>query len=311
MTKGKNKRDLLAIGHTALDYIIKVEDFPAANTSASIDKMKQLYGGAAANVAMVGASLNLKTSLVSAVGKEFVDSKYHKQMKDLGINTDSMIISESENTPTAFVLTDDNKDQISYFYWGAGKKFQEIDAPIDAISNVRAVHLATGDPNFNHRSGIVANEMGDQGDEKLVSFDPGQDLHMYTLSKLKEVLNCCDILFGNHHEIDRILKSLNVDINELRELGPTIVVKTCGKDGSHIYSNEKIEIDPIYRPAVDPTGAGDSYRAGFLKAYLNGESLEDCGKLASAVSSFIVEKEGCQTNIPSLDLAKKRMNEFY
>ncbi|MGL6299027.1 MAG: carbohydrate kinase family protein [Methanobacteriaceae archaeon] len=311
MSNKTNKQDLLAVGHTALDYIIKVEDFPGANTSAAIDKMKQLYGGAAANVAMVGATLGLKSSLVSAVGKEFIDSEYHRQMKDLGINTDSMIISEDENTPTAFVLTDAKKDQISYFYWGAGKKFQESEVPIDAISNVKAVHLATGDPDFNHRSGIAANEMNENGDEKLVSFDPGQDLHMYTLSKLKEVLKCCDILFGNHHEIDRILESLNIDINGLRDLGPNIVVKTCGKDGSYIYSNEKIEIESIYRPAVDPTGAGDSYRAGFLKAYLNGESLENCGKLASAVSSFIVEKEGCQTNIPSLDLAKERMNEFY
>ena len=74
---------------------------------------------------------------------------------------------------------------------------------------------------------------------------------------------------------------------------------------------DKIDIEAIYKPAVDPTGAGDSYRAAFLSKFLNGYSLEECAKFASSVSSFIVEKKGCQTNIPSLVEATNRMKEFY
>ncbi len=61
----------------------------------------------------------------------------------------------------------------------------------------------------------------------------------------------------------------------------------------------KLDIDAIIRDTVDPTGAGDSYRAGFLNAYLKGEDLETCGKFASSVASFVVEAEGCQTNVPN------------
>lgn len=64
-------RDLLAIGHSAHDYIIRVPEFPKANFSAPISDMKTFNGGAAANVACVGAKLGLKTSLVSAVGGDF------------------------------------------------------------------------------------------------------------------------------------------------------------------------------------------------------------------------------------------------
>ena len=300
-------QDLLVIGHTALDYIIQVEKFPVANTATTIENMKNFHGGAAANVAMVGASLGLKTSLVSAVGANFLDSDYHMKMKGLNINTDSMIMVEDEETPTAFVVTDKNQDQIFYFYWGAGKNFKKTKAPKIAINNAEAVHLATGSPHFNCASGIMARE-----ENKIVSFDPGQDLHMYNTKNLEKVIKNCTILFGNHHEIERILKSLAIDISGLKELGPEIVVKTCGEDGSIVYSNdEKIRIDPIYRPAIDPTGAGDSYRAGFLYSYLNGNSLENCAKFASSVSSFIVEKEGCQTNIPRYEEVKDRMNNFY
>ena len=301
----REKRDLLAIGHAAFDYIIQVKEFPQPNSSTAIKNMSTFYGGAAANVAVVGSNLGLKTSLVSAVGGDFQGSDYQKQLQKLDINIQDMIVIEDDKTPTAFVLTNDNHDQIFYFYWGAATKFKESEAPQKAIKGVQGVHLATGDPQFNLKCGKVA-----RSEDKLISFDPGQDLHMYSRQDLENVLKLCDILFGNHHEIERILKIIQMDIDVLREYGPSIVVKTLGKEGSLIYSQEKIKVEAIVRKATDPTGAGDSYRAGFLKAYLQGKSLDECGKFASAVASFIVEAEGCQTNVPDIEMVKNRMQKM-
>jgi sugar/nucleoside kinase (ribokinase family) len=300
----KKKRDLLAVGHTAFDYIIKVKDFPFPNSSTSINSMKTFYGGAAANVAMVSSKLGLNVSLVSAIGEDFEGSDYESTLYDHDIDIDDMIRIKDDKTPTAFVLTDSNQDQISYFYWGAASQFKNSKPPEEAIMNVKSVHLATGDPKFNGKCGNVARD-----EEKIISFDPGQDLHMYSSSELRGVIKICDILFGNHHEIDRILNILDMNIDEMRDYGPSIVVKTLGKDGSIIYSKDEIKIDPVYRKPFDPTGAGDSYRAGFMKAYLNGNSLKNCGRFASAVASFIVEAEGCQTNIPDKEMVQKRMEK--
>ena len=298
------KTDLLAIGHTAFDSIVLVKEFPVPNSSTLIKQIKNFDGGAAANVAVVASTLGLKSALVSAVGRKFKDSEYHSKLKKMGIDTDNMIVIENEKTPMAWVFTDSNNDQISYFYWGAAAYFKKSDPPEKAIEKTNAVHLATGDPSFNRRSGEVASSF-----EKLISFDPGQDLHMYSPDALKSVIKVCNILFGNHYEIDRILAVLNLNMDELRNIGPEIVVKTYGKDGSTIYADKKIKIDAIVREPVDPTGAGDSYRAAFLNAYLRGENLEYCGKFASSVSSFIVEAEGCQTNVPDYDMAVARMKE--
>ncbi len=300
----REKRDLLAIGHTALDYIIQVNKFPLPNSSTAINNMRTFHGGAAANVAVVASSLGLKSSLVSAVGGDFQGSDYKKYLNNHNIDIQDMIVVEEDKTPTAFVLTDDNHDQIFYFYWGAATRFKESKIPYDAIKNVRAVHLATGDPSFNWKCGKFASEEG-----KTISFDPGQDLHMYSNQDLRDVLKITDILFGNHHEIERIQENLKMSVDELRNFGPSIVVETRGRDGSVIYSDKTIKVNALARDPVDPTGAGDSYRAGFLKYYLEGESLEYCGKVASAVSSFIVEAEGCQTNVPDLKMVQKRMME--
>jgi len=299
----REKRDLLTIGHTALDYIIQVNEFPLPNSSTAIKKMRTFHGGAAANVAVVASSLGLKSSLVSADGGDFPGADYQKDLENNNINIQDMIVVKEDKTPTAFVLTDNNHDQIFYFYWGAATRFKESKFPYDAIKNVQAVHLATGDPSFNWKCGKFARTEG-----KIISFDPGQDLHMYSPQDLLEVLKISDILFGNHHEIERILKTMKMNVDELRDFGPSIVVKTRGREGSTIYSDETINVDALEREPVDPTGAGDSYRAGFLKSYLERESLEYCGKLASAVSSFVVEAEGCQTNVPSLEMVHQRMN---
>ena len=77
--------DLLAIGHAAHDYIIRVPTFPKANFSSPITDMKTFNGGAAANVACVGANLGLKTALVSAVGGDFKKTEYFEHMEDLGV----------------------------------------------------------------------------------------------------------------------------------------------------------------------------------------------------------------------------------
>lgn len=303
----KNKNDLLAVGHTALDYIITLEKFPEPNNSASLNDLKNFNGGAAANVAMVAATLGINTSLISAVGSEFLDSPYKKQMNDLNIDTNSFIIVKNKATPTAFILTDSNGDQISYFYWGAAEEFKNSIIPIKAIENAEMVHLATGDPTYNWKFGKAANDMG-----KVVSFDPGQDLGLYPIDTLRDLIKNTSILFGNHHEIKRILDSLKLDIHDLIDIGPKIVIKTCGKGGSDVYLKDtKIHVDSVPRKAIDPTGAGDSYRAGFLSRYINGESIEDSAKFASAVSSFVIEAQGCQTNIPSFDKAYERMIDFY
>ena len=47
---------------------------------------------------------------------------------------------------------------------------------------------------------------------------------------------------------------------------------------------------------MDPTGAGDAYRAGFLAGYVAGKSIRDCGLLGAGVAAKTVEKYGTQTH---------------
>ena len=72
-----------------------------------------------------------------------------------------------------------------------------------------------------------------------------------------------------------------------------IIVITYDAEGGRIYTGKEEFIIPVISvKAVDPTGAGDAYRAGFLLALTRGYSLSTCGKIGSTVASFAVRTQG-------------------
>ncbi|WP_457612172.1 carbohydrate kinase family protein [Methanocaldococcus sp.] len=292
---------ITCVGHIALDYIFNVEKFPEPNTSIQIPSAKLYHGGAAANTAVGIKKLGVDSELISCVGYDFKNSKYEKYLKTLGVNIAHLFYSDEEETPKAWIFTDKDNNQITFFLWGAAKHYRDI-KPFELKSNI--VHIATGDPKFNI-------EMAKKNYNKsIVSFDPGQDLPLYNKEDLEEVIKYSNFLFMNKHEFERAKNLLNYNLEDfIKNLD--ILVVTKGSKGSVIYTkDEKIEI-PAIKPkkVVDPTGAGDAYRAGFLTGYLKGYDLKSCGLIASATASFVVEEKGCQTNLPTWEEVVERLRK--
>ncbi|HIQ38503.1 MAG TPA: carbohydrate kinase family protein [Methanothermococcus okinawensis] len=300
----EDKKKIIAVGHIALDYIFNVERFPEPNTSIQIPSVKRYYGGAACNVAVAVAKLGLRSGIVSCVGYDFINTGYSSYLKSLNIDVSNIYHSDEEETPKAWIFTDPENNQITFFLWGAAKHYKELKPP---TFDGDIVHLATGDPDFNVRCVDTAKREG-----KVVSFDPGQDLPLYSKENMEYIVNNVDFVFMNIHEYRRTLKLLKINEEDFRRMVPTLVV-TLGERGSIIYSKDKeIKIPSIPTKVEDPTGAGDGHRAGFLTAYLKGYDLKDCGLVASAVASFVVEKRGCQTNLPTWeDVVERLKNRGY
>ena len=297
----KNKKKIVTVGHIALDYIFNVEKFPEPNTSIQIPSVKKYYGGSACNVAVVVAKLGLRSGIVSCVGYDFINSNFSTYLKNLNIDVSNIYHSDEEETPKAWIFTDPENNQITFFLWGAAKHYKELKPP---TFDGDIVHLATGDPDFNVRCVDTAKK-----ENKIVSFDPGQDLPLYSKENMEYIIDNVDFVFMNVHEYRRTLKLLNIDGEGFRKMVPILVV-TFGEKGSIIYCKDKeIKIPSIPTTVEDPTGAGDGYRAGFLTAYLKGYDLRDCGLIASAVASFVVEKRGCQTNLPTWEDVMGRLKE--
>lgn len=271
------------VGHTAWDHLFRVSSLPSRHASSPIRDHKIYFGGGGANVAATISRLGGKCTLISAVGPEFAGSDYAAWMTEVGIYPQLFVV-EGTQTPTAYIFTDDSGDQITFFEWGASSYFHRASAPALA-----AVHLATADPDFNAR---VA------GKAAFCSFDPGQDLPWYSVEQLETILLSTTVLFANRHEMATLCEKLTTSIQALVNRIPIVVI-TMDVEGSILFTKgEKYTIPIVPVPLKDPTGAGDAYRAGFLTAYQKGYLPLTCCKVGTVTASFVVEKFGCQTNLP-------------
>ncbi|MDD2613589.1 MAG: carbohydrate kinase family protein [Methanosarcina sp.] len=285
-------RIISIVGHTALDYIVDVEKIAGKNESSPVTDYDEYPGGGAANIAAAITRLGGMSQLISPVGKDFASSGYEKILTDAHVDLSRLYRLDDQKISKAFIFTDEEHNQTTYFYWGASSKFKELEPePVDFV------HLATADSVYNAKLAQIAG---------FVSFDPGQDLVTYSKENLELVLANTDILFANRHEIRRVSEMTGKSFSELKAMIDVIVV-TYDSKGSTIYTNEgEFEIPVVSVKAVDPTGAGDAYRAGFLLALTRGYSLPTCGKIGSTVASFVVQARGCQTNLPTWEEMKTR-----
>ncbi|MHC1626191.1 MAG: carbohydrate kinase family protein [Methanoculleaceae archaeon] len=280
------------VGHTAIDHIMRVPVLPQPNHSTYVVNHQVLFGGGAANIAACIARLGGDVTLLSAVGGEFSGSDYDRWLDRLGV-VKSFYVVEDKRTATAYIITDGAGDQVTYFEWGASSIFSEKEPP----DGIDFVHIATADPTFNTK---VAEK------SRFCTFDPGQDIVRYTADDLRTILDNCDILFANRHEVMRICSILGISEGELADRVP-VAVFTRDASGSVLHTEgREIYVPAVRVNAIDPTGAGDAYRAGFLTACMRGLDLVRCCRVGAVTASFVVEAVGTQTNLPDWSAMRER-----
>jgi len=104
-----------------------------------------------------------------------------------------------------------------------------------------------------------------------------------------------DIILPSGDEARLLTGDLETDTacRRLIEMGVQVVVLKLGERGCRVYSHDGVfDVPGFAVEAVDPTGAGDCFDAGFISGYLDGMSLVDAAKLANAMGALGVSRKG-------------------
>ena len=293
-------KKVLVTGSLAYDYIM---NFPGhfgdhilpdkihiLNVSFVAKNLSREFGGTGGNIAYNLALLKEKPILAATAGYDFTE--YKDILKKTGVQTDYIEVISKERTASAHIITDKTDNQINAFHPGS----LEFDNwSIKNIVTKTKPDLAILAP--SNVSGMVkrAKELKQQKIPYI--FDPGQ---MVSLFSKKDILACvegCKMIIGNDYEMEIVSRKTGLKIDDLKKKIDIIVV-TLGAKGSRIYSgSKKIKIPAVKgKRILDPTGAGDAYRAGFIKGLLLDLPLEQCGKLGAQASIYTVEIYGTQTH---------------
>lgn len=291
--------EVLLLGSICRDRIMRYEESfiphlqgdPAAlSLSLLVHKMTETYGGTAVNIAYTLALLGDSSTLLTAVGEDA--KQYLGRLSHMGINTNHVKIS---HLPTAsFTCATDNAcRQIGFFYPGAMQEAREISLS-EWVQDHPLVVQSAHDPEAMAKHVSEAHNLGFP-----LIYDAGQQVSNVTPDDLEHGLEAAHVLMLNEHEMAILSRRTNQSIALINSRVP-IVVTTLGENGS-LITGSIVETD-IHIPAVrvetivDPTGAGDAYRSGFLHGYRRGKDLRVCGQMGSCAASFAVEHQGTQTH---------------
>jgi sugar/nucleoside kinase (ribokinase family) len=129
---------------------------------------------------------------------------------------------------------------------------------------------------------------------------------------IRKAIQSVDIFLPNASEARRLTgeQELPLAIQFLGKLCPLVVVKD-GVNGSWAFSNQKlIHIPAITVEPVDTTGAGDNFNAGFLNAWLDGQSLDNCLKWGNIVGGLSTTVLGGTVRRITCDMVKKYLDNW-
>ena len=296
--------DVLTSGYVSMDHIIKIAS-PAKVGFTSLVTNKSnariFYGGCSVNIAYALSRLGMVSLPVLRVGGDWEENGFRAFLEEGGVPLDGITVLPEEATSVCYLLQDNNNDHITVFYPGAmdGKYAGGMKDELFRGTRMGVITVAPEKDNREFFEKCRENQVP-------VVFGMKDDFDAFPETFLKELLTGSRIIFTNEVEREIIEKIYGFsDITELFEIGEAeIIVTTLGKDGSICYIREKdgirqerIGICPV-EEVVDATGSGDAYMAGFLYGYLKGYAPEECCKLGGTLSSFVIQSEGCCTNVP-------------
>lgn len=256
-------------------------------------------GGAPANFAYHVNQLGGKGIAISAIGKDALGEDIKRILASKGLEA----ILPEVDCPTGVVhVSLDEKGVPTYTIvegvaWDNVPYTLEMKAVATQACAVCFGTLAQRNPVTRE---TIRAFIADMPTDSLKVYDINLRQHFFNKEIIEESLKVSDILKINDEEIVVVANLLGLKGTPedacraiLRTYGLRLVVLTKGGDGSEVITEDRVLSVACPKVEIaDTVGAGDSFTAAFIRAYLHGDSLEECHRLANEVSAFVCSRSG-------------------
>src|SRR6478735_127912 len=280
---------LLICGSIATDHLMSfagkfkdslvVDQLDKISVSFLVDDLEIRRGGVAPNMCFGLGRLGLRPVLVGAAGEDFAD--YRSWLERHGVDCDSVHISESRHTARFVCTSDSTMAQFASFYPGAMSEARLIElAPIvKRVGDPEYVLIGADDPDamLSH-----TEECRERGYPFIA--DPSQQLAFGEGDLIRKLIDGAAILFSNEYESHMIQSKTGWTQDDI-----------LARVGILRRDDKTIELPAAKNvAALEPTGVGDAFRAGFLGAMTWGVGLERSAQVGCVLAAYVVETVGTQ-----------------
>ena len=247
---------VICAGHINWDVTMHVDRLPEPDGEVQIQELIQSGGGSAANVAVGLSGLEADATVFGSVGGDDSGAFALQELDRLGVECGHVLVAKEETTAVKYLVVDDCGEVMVFASDGANESFTAGDLPPRVVTEADHLHLTSQRPETAVELAALVRDVGG-----TVSFDPGRRVGQRAY---KRAFPHVDVLFCNRREAE-------LAADDYRKHGPDdgLLVIKRGGDGATVNTPERTVSHPGYDiDAVDTTGAGDAFAAGFLVAWL-------------------------------------------
>jgi sugar/nucleoside kinase (ribokinase family) len=306
--------DVTCLGIFVADVIARpVDEYPRRGELALCEAITPSIGGCAANTGIGLQKLGVSTGVMGKVGRDGFGEFVKGVLAENGLETNGVAEDDAASTSATMVMVAGDGERSFVHCIGANARLTEDDVDWELIAGSKLLHIAGHFlmPSFDGapcaRVLRRAREMG-----ITTALDTAWDASGRWLETLRPTLPYIDYFVPSYSEARRCVEGLTGrDTPEnvarfFQEQGVGTVALKMGEAGSYLRGAAQdgypeYRVPPFRVRALDATGAGDAFAAGFLAGVMNGFDLELTGKLANAVGACCVTQVGTVAGIRPLD----------
>jgi len=292
--------DVVGFGALNLDKLFKVNMIAKEEEEGSVLDFKESAGGSAANTVVGLARLELKTGFIGKVAADREGNFLLDDFRKEKVDVKGVSVSERGRSGVVMGFIDQKGDRALYVDPGVNDQVEFKDINLDYVSGTEFLHLSSfvGEKPFKAQKQLI-----EQLSSVKISFDPGAIYARKGLAALKPIIRRSYVMFPNGIEVKLLTgQDYREGAATFIKLGADLVAVKLGKRGCYVTDGKESHLIEAYKvEAVDTTGAGDAFCAGFLYGLIKRKDLYECGRLGNFVASRCISKMGARTGLPKLE----------
>ncbi|HEY8283766.1 MAG TPA: carbohydrate kinase family protein [Chloroflexota bacterium] len=303
--------DVLCFGNLQFDLLCRtLTDLPEPGTIRMIEEIDSALSGNGGNTAAALARLGVRVDLAGYSGADLVGAQFRSLLATLGVGTTKLLSHPTAATGTSVVTLSPDGERGVFFVNGANALFNLDTVPDDWLHGPRIVSVGSMFvlPQFTGESvgRLLARARARGATTVLNVCWDGQDRGLpFLLPALAEA----DYFVLSYDEGRAFTGEIRPEsiLSRIETCTRGMVILTLGGKGCLIRTAAGLSAIPaVPVQAIDATGAGDCFIAGFIAALLHGQAPEECARLGCTVASYAVTGHGAYPRIPSYAEIERR-----
>ena len=284
------EKRVLVVGELNVDIIVSgIASFPKVGQEAVVSNIELVLGSSSAICAAGLARLGGTVDFLGQVGQDLYGGFVVEQLRQLNVGTLRVKQDAALRTGVTISLAF-SFDRALLTYPGCIPVLRLEDIPLGILPNYGHLHVGSYFLQQGLRPGLA--ELFRQAHQAglTISLDTGCDpAGKWDGGALIALLKQVDIFIPNEDEARAITRARDTDtaLRELAKLARLVVVKRGRKGATALYEGKTVHSPGFQVRSVDTTGAGDSFDAGFIYAYVvHGMPILEALRFANACGAL-------------------------